>query len=159
MLKKLLPMFSLLLGLAGGGAAAIVLAPDEPDQEVAEGEIEKAAVAVEDHTDNLEIVKLSNQFVIPVILNSRVRSMVILTVALEVDAGEADRVRTLEPKIRDSFLIELFNLAAMDGFKDQLVSSDTLELVKKGLTVRAKNVLDLKHVSVLVTDMSRQDVR
>jgi hypothetical protein len=83
--------------------------------------------------------------------------MVILAVALEVEAGLGDQVRTLEPKLRDTFLAELFNLAALDGFKDELVSRKTLDLVKRALTERSKEVLGLEHVTVLITDMARQD--
>jgi len=161
MLKKLLPLFGLLLGLAGGGGAALVLAPAEtvetaPEDAVTgqdKANMEDAAEAPQ----NTEIVKLPNQFVVPVILQNRVRAMVILSVALEVEAGAADRVRTLEPKLRDTFLAELFNLAALDGFKDELITRETLDLVKVALTERSKNILGLDHVTVLITDMARQD--
>ena len=83
--------------------------------------------------------------------------MVILTVALETKAGLADQVRLLEPKLRDMFLAELFNLAALNGFKDEIISRRTLELVKDSLTVQAQKVLKTDHVTVLITDMARQD--
>lgn len=164
MLKKLLPLISLVLGLAGGGAAAIFLAPQAADPLVSES-TETAEAHTEEPSDdgheteagNTEIVKLPNQFVVPVILNNRVRAMVILAVALEVEAGLGDQVRTLEPKLRDTFLAELFNLAALDGFKDELISRKTLDLVKRALTERSKEVLGLEHVTVLITDMARQD--
>ncbi|MBO6885997.1 MAG: hypothetical protein JJ869_20815 [Marivita sp.] len=105
----------------------------------------------------MEIVKLPSQFVVPVILDNRVRAMVILTVALEVETGQGDRVRALEPKLRDEFLAELFNLAALDGFRDDLISRKTLELVKHALTARSTDVLGTKDVTVLITDMARQD--
>jgi len=102
-------------------------------------------------------VKLPNQFVVPVILNNRVRAMVILAVALEVETGTGDKVRTLEPKLRDTFLAELFSLAAMGGFEDELISRKTLTLVKRALTERSKEVLGMDNATVLITDMARQD--
>ncbi|MDP4990714.1 MAG: flagellar basal body-associated protein FliL [Marivita lacus] len=108
-------------------------------------------------SDSFEIVKLPSQFVVPVIMDNRVRAMVILTVALEVEVGQGDRVRALEPKLRDEFLAELFSLAALDGFKDEMISRKTLELVKRALSVRSSEVLGLQNVNVLVTDMARQD--
>ena len=83
--------------------------------------------------------------------------MVILAIALEVEAGQGDRVRELEPKLRDEFLAELFNLAAIDGFKDELITRKTLELVKRALRVRSNEVLGMENVTVLITDMARQD--
>ena len=161
MLKKLLPLFGLLLGLAGGGGAALVLAPAEkPDPVAEDADAAHEDEPTSDHAEapqNTEIVKLPNQFVVPVILQNRVRAMVILSVALEVESGAADRVRTLEPKLRDTFLAELFNLAALDGFKDQLITRETLDLVKVALTERSKSILGLDHVTVLITDMARQD--
>ena len=165
MIKFVLPVLSLLVGLGGGGAAAIMLGPAASEQHGAgvdpSGAAEEDSATHDDGEDEgpTEIVKLPNQFVVPVIVNKSVRSMVILTVALEVEQGQADFVRTLEPKLRDTFLDELFNLAAMGGFRDELISRKTLEIVRAALSQRARDVLRQKTVAVLVTDMARQDVR
>jgi len=165
MLKKIMPLLALIFGLAGGGAAAIFLAPPPEDQPMSQNEATTPDAQSETSSDDLqdgasdsfEIVKLPSQFVVPVIMDNRVRAMVILTVALEVEVGQGDRVRALEPKLRDEFLAELFSLAALDGFKDEMISRKTLELVKRALSVRSSEVLDLQNVNVLVTDMARQD--
>jgi hypothetical protein len=165
MLKKIMPLLALIFGLAGGGAAAIFLAPPPDDQPMSQNEATTPDAQSETSSDDLqdgasdsfEIVKLPSQFVVPVIMDNRVRAMVILTVALEVEVGQGDRVRALEPKLRDEFLAELFSLAALDGFKDEMISRKTLELVKRALSVRSSEVLDLQNVNVLVTDMARQD--
>lgn len=165
MFKKLLPLLALLFGLAGGGAAAIFLAPpadtadsqDHPGTHTESDRPQKSDDGQQGDPETLEIVKLPSQFVVPVILDNRVRAIVILTVALEVEAGKGDQVRSLEPKLRDTFLAELFALAAMEGFRDELISRKTLELVKRALTERSKEVLRLDHVTVLITDMARQD--
>lgn len=165
MLKKIMPLLALILGLAGGGAAAIFLAPPPDDQPMSQNEATTPDAQSETSSDDLqdgasdsfEIVKLPSQFVVPVIMDNRVRAMVILTVALEVEVGQGDRVRALEPKLRDEFLAELFSLAALDGFKDEMISRKTLELVKRALSVRSSEVLGLQNVNVLVTDMARQD--
>lgn len=162
MLGKLMPVMSLVAGLAGGGTAAVVLAPSAPDAESGHSEIAEVSAeksSESDHGTESEIVKIPNQFVVPVILNDRVRSMVILTVALEVATGDGDRVRSLEPKLRDTFLDELFNLAAVGGFKDEVITRKTLDIVRTTLTERARVTLGSPGVKVLVTDMARQDVR
>ncbi|MFA8386133.1 MAG: flagellar basal body-associated protein FliL [Pelagibaca sp.] len=164
MLKKIMPLFALLFGLAGGGAAAIFLAPPPDDEPMSQATAPDAQTETSQDvlqngaSDSFEIVKLPSQFVVPVIMDNRVRAMVILTVALEVEVGQGDRVRALEPKLRDEFLAELFGLAALDGFKDEMISRTTLELVKRALSVRSIEVLGLQNVNVLVTDMARQDV-
>ena len=164
MLKKIMPVMALLVGLAGGATAALVLAPAEDetaerDETGGSEDLSKAPEATGDREkpDDTEIVKLPSQFVVPVILDNRVRAMVILSVALEVELGQGDTVRALEPKLRDEFLSELFNLAALDGFRDEMISRKTLELVKHALTARSVDVLGQEHVTVLITDMARQD--
>lgn len=158
---KLLPLLSLVVGLAAGAGAAISLGPSEDSEggtdtvENAEGEAPVEAPATEEA--DLEIVKLPSQFVVPVITDQRVRAMVVLSVALEVEPAMADEVRTMEPKLRDVFLSELFGLAAMDGFKDTLITRTTLELVKETLSRKAQEVLKEPTVTVLITDMTRQD--
>jgi hypothetical protein len=164
MIKFVLPVLSLIVGLGGGGAAAIMMGPAASEQHGAgvdhSGTAEQDSATHDGEDDGpTEIVKLPNQFVVPVIVNKSVRSMVILTVALEVEQGQADFVRTLEPKLRDTFLDELFNLAAMGGFRDELISRKTLEIVRAALSQRARDVLRQKAVAVLITDMARQDVR
>ncbi|MCK0151405.1 flagellar basal body-associated FliL family protein [Marivita sp. S6314] len=159
MKKILFPVIALVLGLAGGTGAAIFLQPAQGDTAHAGTDNPPPVSSETDAEDaDLEIVKLPKQFVVPVILRNRVRAVVILTVALEVPSASADDVRTAEPKLRDTFLDELFELAALDGFKDELVSKETLGLVRTTLTQRARSVLRDDQVSVLVTDMARQDV-
>lgn len=161
MLKYVFPILALVLGLASGGTAAVFLSKSDDsaasealtDQTVAKDTAEDA----QQESGSLEIVKLPSQFVVPVIIDARVRAMVILTVALEVEAGRGDLVRSLEPKLRDEFLSELFGLAALDGFNDEIITRQTLELVKRALSQRSKDVLGFQNVNVLITDMARQD--
>jgi hypothetical protein len=163
-MKKLLPLLSLILGLGGGVGAAIVLAP--PDTTPASDESGKTETPSEDTAkssdpvaaEDMEIVKLPNQFVVPVMVNKRVIAMVILTVALQVEDGTGDDIRTLEPKIRDTFLEELFGLAALGVFEDEIVSRQSMSLVRTALTERTKTLLDQKGAKVFITDMARQDV-
>lgn len=166
MIKKLLPFLALAAGLASGGTAAVFVTRD--NSETADAALDgeptthnaqpTAAALAQQAPESFEIVKMPSQFVVPVITDTRVRAMVILNVALEVETGSGDQVRALEPKLRDEFLAELFGLAAHDGFKDDLITRQTLEIVKHALTERSKEVLKLPFVNVLITDMARQDV-
>jgi hypothetical protein len=168
-LKKLLPLIGLIIGFAGGAVAAIFLAPPaEPTEMTEDGHTtsDGSNTSSDDHANedgtseasDSELVKLANQFVVPVILGERVQAMVILTVALEVEQGTSDQVHLLEPKLRDQFLAELFGLAAIGGFEDNIISRKTLDLVRKVLSEKAKSVLAQKSAQVLITDMVRQDL-
>lgn len=163
-MKKLLPLVSLILGLGGGAGAAFVLAP--PENQQATDETSEAAETTETTTDpsepvaaqDMEIVKLPNQYVVPVMVNKRVLAMVILTIALEVENGTGDYIRSIEPKIRDTFLEELFGLAALGVFEDEIISRKSMSLVRTALTERAKDLLEMEGTKVFITDMARQDV-
>lgn len=163
MLKKLLPVMTFTMGLAGGGTAALMLSPD---QEAGAQRNASTGKTIPEDADTpakplpqekLEFVKLPTQFVVPVILDARVRAMVILTIAIEIEAGQGDTVRALEPKLRDEFLAELFGIAAHGGFTDDIITRQSLDIVKRALSERAKTVLGVAAVNVLVTDMARQD--
>ena len=162
MKKLLIPILSLILGAGGGAGAAIYLA-DPSKEQVEDGHTKNDTDAQADNKadpgEARDIVKLTNQFVVPVLERKRVSAVVILTLALEAEASDADRIRTLEPKLRDTFLAELFNLASLGGFKDPIISQPTLELIKKALSERARDVLGDQYIEVLITDMARQDTR
>lgn len=161
MIKKLLPLISLVIGLGSGGAAALFLAPPAKDSMVTtDGSDSDAEYETEltESSGDTEIVSLPKQFVVPVMINSRVTAMVILTIALDVESGSGDYVRSIEPKLRDSFLEELFGLAALGGFEDDIISRQSMSLVRVALTKRAAEILDQKGVQVLITEMARHDV-
>ena len=63
-----------------------------------------------------EYVKLNNQFVVPVVEDGRVAAMVVLSLSLEVEAGNTEAVYQREPKLRDAFLQVLFDHANVGGF-------------------------------------------
>ena len=69
----------------------------------------------------MEYVKLSNQFVVPVVKGKTVVSLVVLSLSLEVPEGQKDAVFRREPKLRDSFLQVLFDHANIGGFDLSLI--------------------------------------
>ncbi len=64
----------------------------------------------------VEYVKLNNQFVVLVMEGAEIQSLVILSLSVEVAAGQAELVYAREPKLRDTFLRVLFDHANMGGF-------------------------------------------
>ncbi|MGB3246020.1 MAG: flagellar basal body-associated protein FliL, partial [Sulfitobacter sp.] len=83
-MKKLLPLILLLIGSGAGVGAGIYLRPTpEPDaNSVAE---KPARVAEEEENQGgIEYAKLSNPFVVPIVKNRVVASLVVLALSLEV---------------------------------------------------------------------------
>ena len=105
-----------------------------------------------------DYVKLNNQFVVPVVLNGRVASMVILALSLEVTVGGTEQVYALEPKLRDVFLQVLFDHANSGGFSGDFTESKNMVVLRDALREVAIKVLGANLTDVLIIDIARQDL-
>lgn len=180
MIRKLLPIILALVGLGVGIGAGMFLRPaHEPAAETTtaegaataegeaapkEGEATKAEAAPKegeaaatDAENGPEYVKLSNQFVIPVLEQGQVASMVILALTLEVTHGTSEATYTREPKLRDAFLQVLFDHANSGGFKGAFTDGSNLILLRKALLEAAQSAVGANVTDVLISDIARQD--
>ena len=160
MLSKLLPVLMLIIGVGAGAGAGLFLAPD-PDTAVEDAhdtETEEHDQENEHTEDSVsEFVKLNNQFVIPIVQDERVSSLVVLSLSLETQVAMRDVVFEREPKLRDAFLRVLFDHANMGGFNGSFTQSDMLKILRSALRDVARRELGPDVESVLITDISRQD--
>ena len=109
MIKKILPIILLVIGAGGGVGAGLALRPaptiDAAGEESAEaskdGEVEEASGEESEDGENAthEYVKMSNQFVIPVVDAEQVKALVVMSLSLEVTLGSKAEVYEREPKI------------------------------------------------------------
>lgn len=159
-MRKILPLIMMLLGVTAGLGAGFFLRP--PPVEAAEDEAEAAsdgqAPADESAEEPVsEFVKLTNQFIVPVVEKNRIASLVILSLSLEVTAGSTEQVYAHEPKLRDGLLQMLFDHANTGGFRGSFTDADNLVTLRSGLREVAQGVLGDAVKNVLITDMIRQD--
>ncbi|MEO9457571.1 MAG: flagellar basal body-associated FliL family protein [Roseobacter sp.] len=154
MIKKLLPVLLFMAGTGSGIGAGLFLRPTVGEMPVDE----KMHVSDADEIDKpAEYVKLNNQFVIPVINNERVESLVVMTLTVEVPEGGKDAVYAKEPKLRDSFLQVLFDHANMGGFSGEFTDPSKLEILRNSLLEIGQRDMDDGVTDVLITDVARQD--
>jgi flagellar protein FliL len=104
-----------------------------------------------------EYVKMNNQFVVPVVDEGRVAAMVVLTLSLEVEAGNTEMVYQHEPKLRDAFLQVMFDHANTGGFNGTFTDGSNLVVLRTSLKEAAGLVLGTIVGDVLITDIARQD--
>jgi len=188
MLKKILPIILLLVGSGAGVGAGIFLRPvpevvEEGDTAHADGggaghetgeeghkdgdshagkdEDSHAKKADDDHDEEpseMEYVKLNNQFVVPVVKDQNVASLVVLSLSVEVPIGNKDSVYQREPKVRDSFLRVLFDHANIGGFDGAFTDAQMLNSLRTALREVAQRDLgsDVVH-DVLILEIARQD--
>lgn len=179
-MKKLLPIVFLVLGLGAGAAAGLFLAPDKSAEDHAEEDgakketehaaeekhgTEKAPVDSHDggahgngHDDGgYEYLKLTKQFVVPLVEDDKISALVTVSLSLEAQPGNEDTFYKLEPKLRDAFLQVLFDHANMGGFDGEFTHSDNMETLRRSLLEAARKDLGDEVNRVLIVSMSRQD--
>lgn len=166
MIAKLVPVIIMLVGLGIGVGAGFLLKPAPAADDGAhatEGEAAHGEEKADDHETAAdsehppEFVKLNNQFVVPVLENGRIVSMVMLSLSLEVTTGSTPATFAVEPKLRDEFLQVLFDHANAGGFRGSFTDAANLVTLRRALTEVGKGILKDKLVDVLITDIARQD--
>lgn len=171
MKKLLLPVLLLILGVAGGGGAAFMLADPEKETDhiMADhpcGEPGTGTTTVADHNDDHdsdgetgnEYAKLNNQFVVPVVEDGNVNAMVVISLSIEVPAGNKDPIFLAEPKLRDAFLQAMFDHANIGGFSGNFTSTQNMRPLRQDLTRLAKTIVPDVAQDVLILDIVRQDL-
>ncbi|MFC3612670.1 flagellar basal body-associated FliL family protein [Lutimaribacter marinistellae] len=163
-MKKLLPILFLLLGLAGGVAAGLVLGPapaktasDEEEPPAAQSEHSKKPAKTEKDSGASEYIKLSKHFVVPLVKHDRISGMVTLGLSLETEPGLGEDFYEIEPKLRATFLEVLFDHANMGGFEGAFTRPGNLETLRTALLEAAHRDLGDGVREVLIVDIARQD--
>lgn len=133
-------------------------APEEHAQEGAEPVEEAQKESEEEKEPTREFVKMTSQFVVPVVEREKLSSLVVISLSLEANIGLTEKIHAYEPKLRDMFLQVLFDHANMGGFNGAFTRSDMLTPLRTALREAAQKELGKDIHDVLIVEMSRQDV-
>ena len=173
MMRLLLPLLLMLAGLAGGVVAGKMMSGGEDTAAASHGEEDDSHGGGDDAEEDshgggghgeapdpdspFEYVRLNNQFVVPLIRHGSVRSLVVLSLTIEVETGENELVYDREPRLRDALLRVMFAHANVGGFDGSFTSVEAMAPLREGLREAARQVLgDVAH-DVLIVDIVRQD--
>lgn len=174
-MKKLVPILSLIAGIGAGAGAGLFLAPgaknvgyntknqdgnSEPSEKVVEKTKQKYSTGHGKEGENpssLEYLKLTKQFVVPVVDENEISALVTLSLSLETRPGISEDFYQIEPKLRDGFLQVLFDHANIGGFDGEFTRSDNLAVLRKSLLEVAQKDLGDDVSRVLIMSVSRQD--
>ncbi len=159
MKRFLLPLILILVGAGGGIGAGIFLRP--PPEPPAEGEEAHAEAPAEEEPlppeEQPEYVKMSNQFIIPLLTDGKIDAIVVLQLSLEAKPGSADAIYAKEPKLRDTFLQILFDHANSGGFRGSFTESTALARLREQLLEASGKIMPDVITDVLITDIGRQE--
>lgn len=160
---KIIPIILALIGLGVGAGAGIMLQPKPepvamtPCGDVDVVEHESSDDVTEDAPTDTEFVKINNQFVVPVVSDGNISSLVVMSLNIEVALGGREAVYQREPKLRDEFLQVMFNHANTGGFDGTFTQSSRLDPLRAALLEVARSILGSEIKDVLVTNIVRQD--
>lgn len=165
---KLLIILLATLGLVAGLAAGHFSAP-KPLKTVAtelKDNTQEPSNAADDHLvpskttkrpqaeETAEYAKIDKQFFVPIVEKNEVVSMVVISMAVEVEQGATDLVYLHEPKLRDEFLSVLFNHGRSGAFTEPHLLKD----LRTSLDAAVVRVIDEQARQVLLTSIIKQDM-
>jgi flagellar FliL protein len=175
--KFLVPLVFAFAGVAAGVGAGVTLRPAPASGNDAGGGAEAHGKAAgetgaksqgartthggKDHgggDHEADYVSLGNQFIVPILKESRVRSLVVMAIDLEVSAGGSPKIRKIEPKLRDAFLTVLFDHANAGGFNGTFTSSGAMDILRGALREAGQKAVGEELLTdVLITSIVRQE--
>lgn len=162
-MKLLTPLVMVLAGLSAGAGAGWYMRPPPPDEASPEtaAQASTAPLAVRPEDDrqggNGETLRLTNQFMVPLVREDRVHAVVVIGLALELSQGHDISLVRQEARLRAAFLQALFDHANMGGFEGVFTSGEVLLGLRGQLRAIAREQLGESLRDVLITDLIRQE--
>jgi len=159
-MARLIPYLIAFFGLAIGVGSGLALRP--PADAMAEDAAQDDLVIVERPAGDRDpsvgnFVRMNNQFVVPVVEDGQIRSLVVLALSLEMTPGSSNTAHANGPRLRDAFLQVLFDHANAGGFSGTFTQASTLGALRQALLESSRRVLGTSVIDVLITDIMRQD--
>ena len=102
--------------------------------------------------------KFSREFVVPIIENDRVKSLVILNLNLQVDSSASQSLFSQEPVLRDNIMTTLITLSSDDTVFNSLNSIEHYETIRSMILKNLQDAFSGDVQNVLILDMARQDL-
>ncbi len=159
----IIPVAMTLLGTGAGVGAGLFLAPEPipapdatSDDTTADPSL-PAAPAPLALPQEREFARLNNQFIVPVVEDGAIASLVVMSLSLEVASGARDAVFATEPKLRDRFLQVMFDHANTGGFSGNFTAGPNMRALRNSLLEAAQDVNGARVSDVLIIDIVRQD--
>ncbi len=150
---KLIPLLLILIGAGAGVGAGFFL---RPAPEPADEETEVVAAPVLPDGDTLTIFEFTNQFMVPLISEERISSVIVIRLALEISEGQQPVVAANTARLRDAMLQVMFDHANLGGFTGVFTDHSTLTHLRRSLLEAAQKTVGPQIVfGVLITDLMR----
>lgn len=134
-------------------------APKEKDSHGGEKKAKKGDHAAASSGGGMAYFKFSREFVVPIIQNERVASLVILNINVESDAAQSDKLFSQEPVLRDVVMTTLIEISGDGRTFQSMTSIENYETVRSLiLTALQEKFPDMGIRNILIQDIARQDL-
>ena len=166
-MKKILPVILIIIGVVGGGAAGVFLKPPAVKEVEAGGSSEPSVKENPDENEQLlgeevssdrAFVKVGRQTIIPVLQDGDTKALMLFELAVDVAAGSANLVHEMEPRLRDAFLRELFQMSYTGAFMTEFTDDRIIAELRRNLTRAARKHVGKAVREVLILDVMRQEM-
>lgn len=164
MMKFLTPVI-VTVAVIGGSGLAHFLAPSAAGEAVVKSDkADEASKAKHDShgketsaPKDVAYFKFSREFVVPIMRDQRVSSLVIININLESSEDGLSKLFSLEPKLRDNIMTTLIKLSNERGILDSATAYDNYETIRATILKNLGQVSSEVH-NVLILDMAKQDL-
>lgn len=100
----------------------------------------------------------SREFVVPLLTDGQVDSLVIINISLEVSPELSSKLFSMEPKLRDNIMTTLVGLSSDDETFRQLTTVRNYENIRSLVLANLRDEISRDIESVLIMDIARQDI-
>ena len=102
--------------------------------------------------------KFSREFVVPIMREGRVKSLVILNINLEADNSISQELFSMEPKLRDNIMTTLVTLSNDGATLENITDPESYETIRSMVLYNLKDVINKGIKNVLILDMAVQNM-
>lgn len=105
-----------------------------------------------------EYYKFTREFVVPIMRDETVRSLVILNINLEVESGMNSELFSMDPKLRDNIMSTLVALGNDGVTLERMTSAESYETIRSMVKKNLSSVVASGIKNVLIVDLGKQDL-
>ena len=153
---KLIPVMLIVLGIGAGLGAGLALRPVPEIEEQAEDDAAPPSYSALPEGSEIGVFEIPNHFMVPLIIDDQIASVLLVSLAIEIDDAQRTLVESSLPRLRDALLQVMFDHANSGGFSGVFTANTALGSLRSALLEAGQRVVGRDVVfKVLITDIMR----
>ncbi|WP_273185668.1 hypothetical protein [Hyphomonas adhaerens] len=111
-----------------------------------------------DASGDVVYFKFTREFIVPIMHDRKVASLVILNINLEADSSVSQKLFSMEPKIRDNIMTTLIELSNDGRTFESLTDVESYETIRAMVLLNLQKAVPSGIQNVLIVDIAQQDL-